>query len=327
MLHFMTSLVSDSPPLTGQVHKESGQAAVIRETMRGLSVDHEVEPLTGELRGLVTGTPLGGVNLAFVRYGSPTRIVVQETGDSICWNIPLGPTIIEMNGKRERATANGAVLNREGTTTLLPAPSEGAVVITTSEQRLRTLREELTGEDSEGWTVRTGVADERNHGLTDSAWRHVGRMLAADSAPSRALLRSLEQTLLAAMLLELPANAPSEWHPASRASSAVHADRAITWVRLRLGSRLNTQEWAAGVGISARHLQKVFRDVYGSTPGEYLLTMRLIRARQLLESTRGEIPVADIASQVGLRHLGRFASAYRERFDELPSQTMRLGPR
>lgn len=323
MLHLMPALASGDLPLLGAILEESAHPRVIRDAMRDLSVEHEVEPLTGELRGVVTGTPLGGVNLAYVRYGLPTRIVVRPTGDAICWNVPLGPTIIEMNGRRERAEPNGVVLNRDGSTVLLPAPYEGAVVVTTSEQRLRTLREELTGEDSEDWHVRAGGAEERNHGLTDSAWRHIGRMLAVDTEPTRTMLRSLEQTLLAAMLLELPASRPTIRRPATRASSAVHADRAITWARVRLAQRLSTQEWAAGVGISVRHLQKVFRDSYECTPGDYLLAMRLTRARYLLESTRGEVPVADIANQVGLRHLGRFASAYREKFDELPSQTMR----
>lgn len=58
------------------------------------------------------------------------------------------------------------------------------------------------------------------------------------------------------------------------------------------------------------------------SPMQYLRGVRLDRAREDLQAGVGT--VSDIAYQWGFTNLGRFARAYRERFGELPSDT--LGP-
>lgn len=80
-------------------------------------------------------------------------------------------------------------------------------------------------------------------------------------------------------------------------------------------------DMARQAGVSGRRLQQGFHEHVGMTPIAYLRRVRLERAhRDLLE---GGSSVADTAYRWGFNNLGRFARAYRERFGEAPSETLR----
>ncbi|GAA2345911.1 AraC family transcriptional regulator [Streptomyces violaceusniger] len=74
--------------------------------------------------------------------------------------------------------------------------------------------------------------------------------------------------------------------------------------------------------LSVRGLQYAFQKHLGMSPMQYLRGVRLDRAHADLRAGVGT--VSDIAYQWGFTNLGRFARAYRDRFGELPSET--LGP-
>jgi AraC-like DNA-binding protein len=80
---------------------------------------------------------------------------------------------------------------------------------------------------------------------------------------------------------------------------------------------------AAVAGCSARSLQKTFSDLCGIGPLEYVRRRRLSAARRLLETAGRTSSVSDIATRTGFPHLARFASNYRTRYGELPSETLR----
>jgi AraC-like DNA-binding protein len=83
-------------------------------------------------------------------------------------------------------------------------------------------------------------------------------------------------------------------------------------------------ELAAIAGTSVRSLQSGFRRHVGSAPMTYLQQVRLARAHETLRAgDPAAITVADVAHRWGFAHLGRFASAYRKRFGESPSETLR----
>ncbi|PWK50537.1 AraC family transcriptional regulator [Actinoplanes xinjiangensis] len=83
-------------------------------------------------------------------------------------------------------------------------------------------------------------------------------------------------------------------------------------------------ELAAIAGMSVRSLQSGFRRHIGSAPMTYLQQIRLTRAHETLRTgDPAAITVADVANRWGFAHLGRFASAYRKRFGESPSETLR----
>ncbi|WP_131922773.1 MULTISPECIES: AraC family transcriptional regulator [unclassified Curtobacterium] len=86
--------------------------------------------------------------------------------------------------------------------------------------------------------------------------------------------------------------------------------------------RVTVDDVAAAAGLSVRGLQGAFQRVHGVSPLFYLKGIRLLLAREQLESGGAE-SVAAVARSVGLLHLGRFASAYQAEFGELPRDVLR----
>lgn len=67
-------------------------------------------------------------------------------------------------------------------------------------------------------------------------------------------------------------------------------------------------------------MQAAFNRHHGVTPLAYLRRIRLLLAREQLQSD-DDRSVTDIAQACGFAHLGRFAAAYRDEFGELPRET------
>jgi AraC-like DNA-binding protein len=89
------------------------------------------------------------------------------------------------------------------------------------------------------------------------------------------------------------------------------------------GRPWTASDMAEVAGVSIRRLQEGFRDHVGASPRECLTDIRLARVRQDLLHGAGGFTVADVAMRWGLMHTGRFAAAYRRKYGESPSETLR----
>lgn len=74
---------------------------------------------------------------------------------------------------------------------------------------------------------------------------------------------------------------------------------------------------AAAAGVSPRHLERLFRQHLGRTPGEHYLRLRLDRARLLLRQS--ELSVLGVAVACGFASASHFTRAYRRTFGHAPS--------
>nr|WP_315465666.1 Ada metal-binding domain-containing protein [uncultured Rhodoferax sp.] len=77
---------------------------------------------------------------------------------------------------------------------------------------------------------------------------------------------------------------------------------------------------AARLGISDRHLRRIFEAHWGITPLRYLQTRRLLTAKQLLTDTR--LPVADVAALSGFASVRRFNAVFVKHY-RLPPTALR----
>ncbi|MFQ5632659.1 MAG: response regulator, partial [bacterium] len=70
------------------------------------------------------------------------------------------------------------------------------------------------------------------------------------------------------------------------------------------------------VGMSRKHLHRKLKALTDQAPREFIRTLRLQRAAQLLEKHAGN--VTEIAYEVGFNSLSHFARAFKEQFGVLP---------
>lgn len=99
-------------------------------------------------------------------------------------------------------------------------------------------------------------------------------------------------------------------------------------LRERPEDMLSLAAICAAVGVPQRTLSLACQDVLGQSAVHYARDRRLHLVHQRLRvSDPASTQVTDIAMHYGFWELGRFASAYRLRFGELPSQTLRRNDR
>jgi len=80
----------------------------------------------------------------------------------------------------------------------------------------------------------------------------------------------------------------------------------------------NEDQFAARLGVSARHLRRLFEDEIGQTPKQIADNNRLNFARKLI--VESGMPLMTVARTAGFRSLRRFNDAFQKRFRRPPSQ-------
>ena len=75
---------------------------------------------------------------------------------------------------------------------------------------------------------------------------------------------------------------------------------------------------AARVGVTSRHLRRIFEAEYGVSPVEYAQTQRLLLAKRLLTDTA--LPVTEVALASGFASVRRFNALFRSRYRMAPGR-------
>lgn len=82
--------------------------------------------------------------------------------------------------------------------------------------------------------------------------------------------------------------------------------------------RSSVETLAGRLGVTSRHLARLFQKHTGASPVQMAQTVRLQRAKRLLNET--ELPVTAIAFRAGFKSLRRFNSSFRELYGRSPSK-------
>ena len=96
-----------------------------------------------------------------------------------------------------------------------------------------------------------------------------------------------------------------------------HLLRAKDLVDARYHEPLDVATLARAAHVSPAHFSRQFRQAFGETPHQYLLTRRLERAAELLRNT--DRSVVDICMTVGLRSVGSFTTSFRQLYGMTPT--------
>ena len=87
----------------------------------------------------------------------------------------------------------------------------------------------------------------------------------------------------------------------------------------------SVEKLAARLGVSSRHVRRIFEAQFGVTPLQYLQTRRLLSAKQLLADT--DLPVTQVALMSGFASVRRFNAAFAQHYHLNPTQLRRQGAR
>lgn len=127
-----------------------------------------------------------------------------------------------------------------------------------------------------------------------------------------------------------PELAPLDRHWSTEDAGTILAQQATRWLddpQVWAGgdeSNRTVARLAARLGVSDRHLRRIFDSHLGLSPLQYLLTRKLLIAKQLLADTA--LPITQVAQASGFSSQRRFNAAFLAHYRLNPTQMRRLPP-
>jgi AraC family ethanolamine operon transcriptional activator len=109
-------------------------------------------------------------------------------------------------------------------------------------------------------------------------------------------------------------------HPSQRAKLVC---RAQDYIQAHIHDPITLKDIYTVLGVSRRTLFYSFESIFGVTPINYIKSQRLQGARRALkQADPNTASIYAISHQWGFWNSGHFAKAYKDMFNELPSQTL-----
>ena len=81
------------------------------------------------------------------------------------------------------------------------------------------------------------------------------------------------------------------------------------------------EAFAGKLGIGSRHLTRLFQTHLGTTPSRVAKTVRVQKAKRLLDET--DLPISEIAIKAGFKSSRRFNAVFKETYRRSPSTLRR----
>jgi AraC-like DNA-binding protein len=293
---------------------------------------HRVSVKSADARAFVAtyhAVSLDAVTVGYLDYGTDVEVEIREPTDHLLVLVPTtGSSQVDFDGIEVRTSPVHAVIVPASTPFRIRCDRNAAHFV------VRFHRNAVTRHLTRvlGRPVDTLPRFEPRFDLTAEAatrWNTTIQLINTELQVPESLLSTgrgtaaLEEFLLNALLYSQMSDLADELE-LERPSERPTVTRAREFILARLTEPIAIDDVAAAAGVGVRTLQQHFREDLGVTPSTYLRDMRLDRIRdELAASANRGTTVADVAARWGLTHLGRFSAAYRKRFGELPSQTLR----
>jgi AraC family transcriptional regulator len=177
--------------------------------------------------------------------------------------------------------------------------------------------EHVDGDECLSITIDPGFAETLTR--TTSTWRKaalpplaelvvLGQLAEASASGVSDLGVDEAATYLIGRALALSSDRPND-PPRVRAADRRRVIAAALWIDSRFREGINLEMAAREAELSPYHFLRLFGAVLGVTPHQYLVRCRLRRAARLL--AEGDLPITDVALEVGFRDLSNFIRTFR----------------
>jgi len=113
---------------------------------------------------------------------------------------------------------------------------------------------------------------------------------------------------------------------AVKASTRLEIFRRIStardWMEAHYDAEITLEDIGAVAAMNSQHFLRMFKQVYNITPHQYLIDLKLRKAKELLETTA--LTINEICQTIGFESVFSFSLLFKKRFD-LPPSALRKG--
>lgn len=135
--------------------------------------------------------------------------------------------------------------------------------------------------------------------------------------------KHMASLLISALINCLDHNYQEELAEGKAWPRSAYIAKAQNYMRKNFAEPIGPEDVARAIDVSARALYAGFRAYLNTTPMRYLKDLRLDMVHQALMSLESHrTSVTTIAMNCGFSHLGHFCAAYKQKFGELPHETL-----
>ncbi|MCC5578419.1 AraC family transcriptional regulator [Microtetraspora sp. AC03309] len=304
----------------------------VRDLVGRVFCPHRLD-LTGgpaPLSARFNSAQLGSIRVSYLDYAADVHIEPGELESFYLVQVPLaGRSLIRCGGQEIVSTPDLASL---------PSPTEHLdmrwaagcpqLIVKFDRAAVEHTLEQMLGERLDrplvfdlGLDMTTGQA---------RAWRAMADLLVREAEHGDGLagqplaMAHLENALLASLLTMQPSTYSARLNAPVPPALPKVVRRAMEFIDEHAGHPLSTDDVARAVAVSSRSLQEGFRRHLGLTPMAHLRDVRLARVHEELRAgDPARCTVTTVAARWGFLHQGRFAAAYRARYGQAPSVTLR----
>lgn len=273
---------------------------------------------------------LAGLGLMTASYGTAVEVGCSPPIGLVTVNFVSGGALVIEDGSQTTVAdaAHAAAFCFHRDVTMRGTPGLRTLMLTIGKPQIVRYLQNLLNEPLPGPVCFEPGVDLAGAGQgIAAAVANLRRALArcGKAGPPPVLAAELEHSVLTSLLLGQRHN----YTDAIFSEQALPAPRVVRRVIELIDSAPETAftvaDLAVCAGVSERSLHAAFRRQLGTSPMSYVRRRRLEQARDELlhlDPSHG-VRVTDVALRYGFAHTGRFAAAYRARFGEPPSATLR----
>lgn len=140
---------------------------------------------------------------------------------------------------------------------------------------------------------------------------------------NRYAMQNTENVIISLLLDEIDNNYKAQLNSNTHICRPRYVRRAEDYIQQNYDREITIEQLAKDIGITSRSLQLGFKKHLSTTPTNYVMCVRLDKARDIFTSPSLEQQsITHVALSCGFKHLSNFIKYYKARFGETPSQTL-----